>query len=305
MKNKLLAAHLALLAVALIYGSNYSIAKLVLDPGYLTPKALVLLRIITGLVLFTGIHFFFVREKVQKKDWGRMALCGLFGVAANQMFFLLGLRLTTPIHASLIMTTTPILVLLIATVLAAERLTTRKGVGTLLGLAGAAWLITQKAAPGSSAESTFWGDLFIFINASCYGIYLVLVNQLMKKYNPFTVIRWVFSFGILYVLPFATGDLLASNWAAIGPDIWKAIAFVLLATTFLAYLFNTYALGIVNPSTVSAYIYLQPLFAGLISIWMGQEKLNPEKIIAGSLIFLGVYLVSTKGFRRKAGSVER
>ncbi|MCB0703939.1 MAG: EamA family transporter [Saprospiraceae bacterium] len=293
MPKKNLLAHLALLAVALIYGSNYSIAKVVLDPGYLSPEALVLLRVTTGMILFTAIHYFLVGEKVQRADWGRMALCGLFGVALNQMFFLLGLRLTTPIHASLIMTTTPILVLLVAAVLAAERLTTRKILGVFLGLVGAAWLILQNRH-ATLEQSTFWGDLFIFFNATFYGIYLVIVNQLMKKYNPLTVVRWVFFFGFLYVFPFSIRDMVYTDWALIPPIAWKAIAFVLIATTFLAYLFNTFALGIVNPSTVSAYIYLQPLFAGWISIWIGKELLSLEKGIAGLLIFGGVYLVSTR-----------
>lgn len=293
MPGRITFAHLALLAVAMIYGANYSIAKLVLDPGYMRPEALVLLRICFGLAIFTALHLLFVREKVDRKDWKRLALCGVFGVAVNQMFFLLGLRLTTPIHASLIMTTTPILVLIVATLLAAERFTTRKGVGVAIGMAGAAWLILEGASE-TTGNATFWGDFFIFINASSYGIYLVMVNKLMKRYNPFTVVRWVFTFGFIYVLPFSLGALLDTDWNSFQPIVWKAVAFVLIGTTFLAYLFNTFALGIVNPSTVSIYIYLQPIVAGMVSIMIGQEDLNFNKVISALLIFAGVFLVSVK-----------
>jgi drug/metabolite transporter (DMT)-like permease len=299
MPGRITFAHLALLAVALIYGANYSIAKLILDPGYMRPEALVILRISFGLVIFTSLHWFLVREKVDRKDWKRLALCGLFGVAINQMFFLLGLRLTTPIHASLIMTTTPILVLIVAALLAAERFTPRKGFGVALGMAGAAWLILE-GANESSGQASFWGDFFIFINAASYGVYLVMVNKLMKRYNPFTVVRWVFTFGFLYILPFSIAPLLDTDWNAFQPMVWKAVAFVLIGTTFLAYLLNTFALGIVNPSIVSIYIYLQPIVAGLVSIMIGQEALNFNKVISALLIFTGVFLVSVRKQKRKA-----
>ena len=124
-------AHFALALVALIYGANYSIAKVVLDGGFLTPPAFILLRVVSGLLLFSAFHRYFVGERIERTDWGRLVLCGLFGVAVNQMFFFMGLKLTNPINASLIMTTTPILVLVASSLLIGERITSKK----LLGIA--------------------------------------------------------------------------------------------------------------------------------------------------------------------------
>ncbi len=288
---KTIKAHIALFLVALIYGGNYSIAKVVLDDGYIGPLGFILMRVATGVFLFTVLHRFWIREKVERKDWWRLALCGLFGVAINQMFFFMGLKLTQPIHASLLMTTTPILVLVISSLLLGERITFRKIAGVVLGATGAVLLLTQGKQIGWNSTGLL-GDLMVLVNATSYGLYLVLVRNLMRRYNPITVVKWVFSFGLLYVFPFGLGELRAVEWETFLPHIWLAVGYVLLFTTFFTYLFNAFALTVVSPSVVSFYIYLQPLLAAVIALAMGQDELDWLKGAAAALIFTGVYLVS-------------
>ncbi|MCB0640361.1 MAG: EamA family transporter [Phaeodactylibacter sp.] len=289
--NARIQAHIALFFVALIYGGNYSFAKLVLETGYLQPRAFILLRVLAGLTFFTLLHFTVIRKKVERADLLRLALCGLFGVAINQLFFFMGLHLTKPINASLIMTTTPILVLVISALLIGERITARKIIGILLGATGAILLVG--AGQQISFEATgFLGDLLVFINAASYGIYLVIVKKMMLKYHPFTVLRWMFTFGLFMVLPFSIQELPDAQWSDFTPLLWWSLAYVLFATTILAYLLNGYALKVVNPSTASIYIYLQPVLAALIAILLRHDTLDPIKLISATLIFAGVFLVS-------------
>jgi len=286
-------AHLALLAVALIYGANYTIAKNVLDQDYLEPNGFILLRVISGFVLFHLVHFFIIKEKVNKKDIGLLALCGLFGIAINQLFFFKGLGATSPVHASLIMVVTPIIVLIISSFYLKERINGKKVIGIAVGMGGAALLILKGSTTVDNMSSPL-GDLYILINASSYALYLVLVKNLMKKYHPFTVMKWVFSFGLVVVLPFGVGDLLHVKWSGFPTEIWVGIMYVLLFTTFLAYLLNAYALATVNPTTASAYIYLQPLIASTIAILWYNDYLSLMKALCGFMIFVGVYLISAK-----------
>ncbi len=281
--------------MSLIYGANYTIAKEVMGGGYLSPLPFILLRVGSGVLLFGLFHRLLVRERVARADLGRLALCGLFGVALNQMFFFSGLNWTTPINASLIMTTTPVLVLLASSILLGERITGRKIFGIVLGAAGAILLIAY-GEQLSFGGPGFWGDLLVFLNASFFGIYLVLVKKLMAKYHPITVVKWAFAFGLLFVIPFGGPGLMEVEWGSFPPGIWLAVLYVLICTTFLAYLFNAYALSIVNASVVSIYIYLQPLLATLIALAFARDHLTNVKILAALLIFTGVYLVS--GVRR-------
>lgn len=286
-------AHLALLSVALIYGANYTIAKNVLDQNYLESNGFILLRVISGFVLFHLVHVFFVREKVERKDIGLLALCGLFGIAMNQLFFFKGLGATSPVHASLIMVITPIIVLVVASVYLKENISRNKVIGILVGMLGAALLII-KGGSGNDSMSSALGDMYILFNATSYAIYLVLVKRLMRKYHPFTVMKWIFSFGLVVVMPFGAGDLVGVDWSEFPSSIWIAIGYVLLFTTFFAYLLNAYALTMVNPTTASAYIYLQPLIASTIAVIWYNDKLSLIKIVSGLMIFAGVYLISSK-----------
>ncbi len=296
--NALLRAHFALFLVALIYGGNYSIAKVVMDGGHLTPLPFILLRVTCGTVLFWLFHAIFIRERIRRADLGRLALCGLFGVSLNQMFFFTGLDLTTPIDASLMMTTTPILVLIISALVLGESITWKKIVGIVLGASGAAFLIGYGQAIRFDREVAI-GNLFILLNASFFGIYLVLVKQLMRRYQALTVVKWVFTFGLLLVIPFGWSGLMEAEWQRFDLPVWGSIAYVLLGTTFLAYLLNALALKVVNPSVVSIYIYLQPLLATGFALLMDKDTLDPVKVASGAAIFAGVYLVSRPGGRSR------
>ncbi len=292
--NTKIYAHAALFLAALIYGANYTIAKEVLDNDYIAPTGFILLRVLAGLILFTMIHALFVKEKVEKKDLFKLFVCSLFGVAINQTFFFWGLKFTTPINASLIMTTTPVLVLVASSILIGERITLRKIAGILAGGSGAVLLILNDQTIQFDGRRSI-GDLMILINATSYGIYLVMVKSLLVKYHPFTVVRWVFTFGCFIIFPFGIGEVAAISWASFGLSIWLAVAYVLLCTTFLAYLFNAFALKTVNPSVASIYIYLQPLMATIIALWFAKDNLEFSKVVSGLLIFAGVYLVSSQG----------
>lgn len=291
--SQLLKAHLALIAVALIYGGNYTIAKIVMDDGYLQPFAFIFLRGGVGLVLFWFFHTLFVREQVDRRDLPLLAVCGLFGVAINQLVFFAGLKMTMPINASLIMTTTPILVLLVSSAMLGETITRRKVVGILLGAAGAILLIAYGRQVAIGGQG-LWGDLMIIINASAFGLYLVLSKPLMQKYHPITIVKWAFTFGFLIIIPFGYVPLRHTDWSAFTPLIWSSVAYVLICTTFLAYLFNAFALKVVHASVVSIYIYFQPLFATLIALAIGKDQLDGVKVLSGLLIFAGVFLVSRR-----------
>ena len=292
MKNRsLLFAHLALFSVALIYGANYSIAKLVMDDQYIQPLGFILIRVTFGLIIFWIFHSIFIKEKVERKDFFRLAACGAFGVAINQLMFFSGLALTKPIHASLIMTTTPMLVLVISSILIKERITWLKVVGLILGAIGAILLISGGTQFHLGSDQVR-GDIMIFINASSYGIYLVLVKRLMMKYNPLTVVKWVFTFGWFFVLPFGLGQLAEVNWSIFETSTWLSVLYVLIFTTVLAYFLNATALKTVRPSVAGSYIYLQPLLALSVALLLGKDHLTWQKMAFGLMILLGVFLIS-------------
>lgn len=291
-RSDVIKAHLALLGANLFYGACFTVAKLVM-PRLIAPEAFILIRVVCTCLLFWlsfmgGAAF---RTKFEKKDWRRLVLGGMFGVAINQLFFFKGLNLTQPIHASLIMLSTPILITFIAAFILRERITAVKLAGLILGVGGAVFLIAQKAA-GNGGTNVALGDFMVFLNAASYAGYLVLIKPLMAKYRPVIVIRWVFLFGALIVLPFGWSDFAAIEWQRFAWTDYLAVGFIVVCCTFCTYLWNTYALRKLSASTAGAYIYLQPLFAAIIAVLFYGETLTWQKLVSALFIFAGVYLVT-------------
>ncbi len=290
-------AHLALLGANVIYGANYIIAKGIM-PEKIGPSAFVFIRLSCCVLLFWLLKFLFVKERVERKDLLRLALCGLFGGAANQMLFFHGINLTSPIDASIITTATPVIVLVFSFLILKERITKLKILGITIGAIGAIFLILYgKKAIGTSS---LLGNVFVLLNAISYGFYLVLVKTLMKKYQSVTVISWVFLFGFILVCPFGISDFLNTNFEAFTVNTYLTIGYVVLFTTFFAYLFNIFALSHVSPSVTSSYIYLQPVVSFIIvsilayvfMLEIYAQDINLIKILSCILVASGVYLIS-------------
>ena len=298
-------AHVALFTVNALYGINHVIAKGVM-PDYLTPSVFIFLRASGAVLLFWLVSILLIREKVQRKDFVRLALCGLFGVAVNQLFFFHGLSLTSSVNTGIIMTINPILVVILSYFMLNESISWKKAGGIALGATGAI-LLTLTAGTGSGDSAL--GDVFVFINATSYALYLVIVKPLMIKYKPITVITYVFSFGFIWVslYPPTLIELFQTDFSAIPLDKVYVILFVIVGVTFLTYLLTVYALKFVSPSVSSAYIYLQPvlvmIFAvALSAIGLAQDytdTITLEKIGYMLLIFMGVYLTSSTSFLKK------
>ena len=136
------------------------------------------------------------------------------------------------------------------------------------------------------------GNLLVFINATSYAIYLVLVKGLMKKYQPLTVMFFVFLFGLFFVFPFGYQQLTSIDIELFSRDIYLKVLFVVVCTTFIAYLFNAFALKTLSPSVVSIYIYLQPVLASVIAIIYNSDSIDYIKILSSFFIFTAVFLVS-------------
>ena len=289
--DRTIKAHIALFIANLIYAANYTIAKEAM-PAYILPFGFILLRVSGACILFWTVHAFMPKEKVKPRDLFRLAICAAFGVAINQLLFFKGLSITTPINAAIIMTINPVMVLLFAAIIIKDTINFRKTIGIITGLLGAVILITN-SGEFSFSNQTSIGDGLVFINATSYGLYLVLVKPLMNKYSAFTIIKWVFLFGFIYVLPFGLEETMLVNWDNLPFNIICAIGFVVVFTTFFAYLLNILALKELSPSIVSYYIYLQPILASLIALSFEKDVMTFEKVIAALFIFLGVFLIST------------
>jgi drug/metabolite transporter (DMT)-like permease len=283
-------AYLAATLVSIIYGVTFTVAKDVM-PKFVLPFGFILLRVAGSAALFWAVSSFGPKEKIEPKDFPRVAAAAFFGVALNMLTFFKGLSYTSPIMGAVLMCTTPMIVLVFSAVLLRERLSGKKIFGLILGLIGTAVLILYGKSIHNAPKASL-GNLLVFVNAISYGFYLIIVKKLMNKYNAFTFVKWIYTFGLLMVLPFGWNEFQAIDWPQIPLGIYYKIGFIVVFSTFLTYLLNLISMRELKPTTVAVFIYLQPLFASVFAIGLGKDEISAVKLIAAVLIFTGVYLVT-------------
>ncbi len=286
-------AILAALGATTIYAFNHTIAKGVM-PNYVQPFGFIMLRVTGAALLFWIFSLLGPKQKIEKRDWGRLVVCSFFGMVINMLAFFKGLQLSTPINSSVLVTVTPIIVVILSALWIKEKISWQKAIGILMGFVGALLLILMGAEIRQDAPNIPFGNILLIVNATAYGTYLILVKKLIEKYHPFTLMKWLFTIGVVINFPITLNEVTAIEWSSIPSEVYAAIAFVIVGTTFLTYLFNVFALTQLKASTVSAFTYLQPLIGILFALGTGNDNLSVIKILAALLVLAGVYLASRK-----------
>jgi drug/metabolite transporter (DMT)-like permease len=283
-------AHIALLAANLIYGLNFTIAKSVM-PDYIKPLALVSLRSVITAFLFWITSLFMPKEKVSRRDLLYIFLCSFLGVVINQVLFLAGLNLTTPINSSIILAINPVAAFVFAAIILHERISLIRGSGLAVGLSGILLLILHEGNP-DLGSSTFLGNIYTLINTLSWALFTVVIKRMLEKYSPVTVMKWVFFFGMFTNIPLGYSEWSVTDWSAITIKAWISIGFVVVFATYLGYLLLTFGLRRLSPTIVSSYTYTQPVIAAVVATMIGQDSISVTDVFSALLIFAGVFLVS-------------
>jgi drug/metabolite transporter (DMT)-like permease len=290
MNKRYLALIAAFLATS-IYGINHTVAKEVM-PIYIGSSGFIMLRLLGATLIFWLISLFTPNEKIEKKDFLKILIASILGMCVNMLAFFRGLELSTPINSGIIITLSPVLVLILSYFFLKEKVTVKKIIGILIGFSGAVFLILNSSKTGINAPNIPLGNSFFLLNASAYAGYLIVIKPLTSKYNIFTLMKWLFLIGLVLSTPITFNQFVEVNWTELPWfAIWR-MAYVVIGTTFLTYLFNIYALKTLSPTTVGSFIYLQPIITIGFALITGNDVLDTTKMFSCLLVFIGIYLVS-------------
>lgn len=310
MNNSNYKGHLAILSANIIFGLFSPISKTLLASGCLNTYTLTTLRMFGAALVFWIASFFTKYEKVTPFDMVLLFLASLFGIVFNQAFFMIGLSMTSPVNATIVATTTPILTMLIAALYLKEPISGKKIIGILMGASGALLLILTSHGVSANATGNIYGDLFCLLAQVCFATYLVLFKKLIGRYTPVTLMKWMFIYASLCCIPFGYQDFTTLDFNSFTWLEILKITYIILFATFLAYLLISISQKQLRPTVISTYAYVQPLVAAIVAVLLGQDTFGWIKGTAIALVFAGVYIVTRSKSRQqleqeKQGSAEK
>lgn len=284
--------HVAMFGANTMWGLMAPVAKTVMAAGVVTPLLMTNFRIVGAAVLFWIASLFVPYQRVPGKDLLRLAGAAMLGILFNQGSYISGVGLTSPGEASIITTTMPLWVMFFAAIILREPITLKKVGGIVLGASGALMLVLTSKHTAMKGDNPMVGDLLV-LGAQCsYALYLTFYRNFVKRYSVVTLMKWMFTFAAIPLVPLTLDHWTGADWGALtATEIWGA-AFVVVCGTFVAYIFIMIGQKTLRPTLVGMYNYVQPIVASAVGIWLGLDSFGPLKLVAVALIFSGVFLVT-------------
>ena len=291
--------HILIMLANILFGASMPVFKYLLTAD-VPPEAITIMRAIFACMMFWLVSFFMPKEKVLPKDLCLLFVCTLCGVGINQWLFVIWLKNSSPVNASIIATAVPIFVLLLAALVLKEPITAKKSLGVFLGVSGGLLLVFNSTQTTSGTNS-LWGDMLMLLNQLMYSVYLVLSKPLSRRYSSVIMMKWMFLFSTLALAPFCLKYMQyvpMFHRETFNVSQLYALLYLLFGATFVSFMLIPMALKQIRPTTVSMYNYVQPIIASAIAVAVGQDTFSMQKLLSEALVFVGVYLV-TQSKKRK------
>ena len=283
--NKNLQGHLFALTANVMWGLMSPIGKSALQE--FSAISVTTFRMVGAAAAFWILSIFCKQEHVNHQIF----FASLFALVFNQGVFIFGLSMTSPIDASIVTTTLPIVTMIVAAIYLKEPITNKKVLGIFVGAMGALILIMSSQA-GNNGNGSLIGDLLCLVAQISFSIYLTVFKGLSQQYSAVTINKWMFVYASMCYIPFSYHDISIIQWEAVSTIAIIEVFYVVLGGSFLAYLCIMTAQKLLRPTVVSMYNYMQPIVATIAAIIMGIGSFGWQKGLAIALVFLGVYIVT-------------
>lgn len=297
-------SHLCMLGACAIWGLMAPLGKHAMTHG-VGGMEMVTFRVAGGAACFWALSLLTRSEPVRHKDMLLFVFAGLLGIVFNQCCYTIGLSITSPVNASIMTTTLPLVTMVLAALLLKEPITGKKVSGIFVGAIGAFILINCSSLGSTSQGGKWQGDLLCLCAQCCFAVYLTLFKHLIQRYSVVTCMKWMITYATILLLPFSYQRMAALPWADITARVWGETAFVVVGGTFLAYILMMRGQQTLRPTVVSMYNYVQPIVACAVSVAMGIGTFGPWQGVAVVLVFAGVWLVTHSQSRRQLRQQQR
>jgi len=291
-----------MLAAVVMWGINFILVKIALRE--LSPAGFNGLRILLTAALFLLLLAVSGRGfGIQKGDIGKLFVIGVVGNAVYQVLFIRAMSLTTASNTSLILSLSPVFVVLLGVLLRVERIHWAAWAGIAISLGGLYLVITRQNGGLHFSAASFKGDLAIFGGTMIWAAYTVMSKPFLERISPLQFSTITMGFGALFYVPLTAKDIGRIPWKAVSPQAWTALILSAFFGLILGYLIWYYSVKKVGNAKTAIYSTLTPVFTVVFASIFLREKIHGFQIAGALIIFAGVYMTRAGyKFFHKAGS---
>lgn len=289
MRQYQLKGHICTLGAVLLFGLMSPMCKLAMQNGAIDGLLLAFFRVSGAALLFWLISPLAPREKISRKDWLPLLCMSLCGMVINQFLYVLGIQYTSPTNACVVGTSTPVMTFILTALFLHHRVTLLRVCGFLLASIGALVLILGS---GGGLSGHPLGDALCLISQFSAACYFVFFGGVLRRYHPVTIMKWLFLFAAVLTLLPMSSRLVALPSVTFSLQELFAIAYVVIGGSFFSYLLLIVGQRRLDPPTVAAYNYVQPIIAAVVGIMLGLDILTWQKCLSLLLIAAGVLLIT-------------
>lgn len=294
MNSERIKGHIFVLIANIIFGAFFPISKYLLNAD-VSSVMLTMARFSGATFLLWILSIFLPDNKITLRALWELFLLGFFGIFIGQWLFLFALGHTSPVDASVIVTISPLTTLIVSAIVLGDSITLRKIVGIAIGATGAIRFILSNAGDVPVSQGSTFGNILMLSTTIFGAIYFVASKPVVKRYGSITMMKWIFLYCTIMFIPYFYVECADELVVLTKLDVkgWAALLYIVVCSTFLTYILLPAGIKRMRPTTVSMYIYVQPIVASVIAISMGQDTFSWGKLLAALFVFSGVYLVTS------------
>jgi len=279
------------ITAALLWGINYVTVKSVLNE--LPENSFLLIRFIIAVVLLL-LYLVISGESisVRRPDIIKIFMLGVMGVGVYNIFWTVGIHLTTASNAALIVSTSPLFTQLYMQVIKKEEASIRRWIFMLLAFFGIFLMICK--SPGASlnlGSQFFIGNIMVFIGALLFAFYTIFAKPLLKYYSPVKLNALAMASGLPLMIVYCTlsDPLVINNVSLI---TFFKMFYIIVFGTVVAYICWYTGIKKTGPVKVILFHYIVPVSSMILGVVFLGELLTIAQIIGGILALSGITIAN-------------
>jgi len=269
----------------LIWGASPAATKLAVQnlDGY---SVAILRTFVAALIIAPFAIGKKLRLPQTKGQWITLAVSSVIGFIVYTMLYSVGLEQTSTIHAALIVAAAPIFTGLIGFTVEKKWPRLIWWVGAFVAFAGEIYLITSKS--GVDDGATLWGDFLVLLSILCVSAGYVAGGRLSNNLGTWAATSWSIVIAGALLTPLFIPLVPHTDWQAISPSGWAALAYLILFISILGYACWYWAIGQMGVAAIAPLQFGLPLVSMVLGVLIFDEAITQQIIIACVAILAGI-----------------